>query len=396
MTGEPGRRRDVMIYVQHLLGIGHLTRAAAIARACDAAGLSTALVSGGLPLPELALGGVELIQLPPLKSRDAAFSALVDAEGREIDEAFQDTRRDRLLAAFEALHPRVLIVELYPFGRRMLRFELEPLVAAARARARRPWLLCSLRDVLNPPSNPVKADWTLARVREAFDIVLVHGDPALSPLDASFPRAREIADRLRYTGYIVAEPPEAPAGAGEGRGGGEGEVLVSTGGGAVGEALIEAALAARALSPLADAPWRILVGHNLPEETFERLRAEAPEGVLVERARPDFQALLARARLSVSQGGYNTVMEVIQAGAPSVVVPFETEGEQEQRLRAALWAERGLITLLPADRLSPESLAQAVAEADQRGRTPGGVDIDTGGADKTAEIVTKLAAILPD
>lgn len=399
----PGRERgaavadrpaEVMIYVQHLLGIGHLTRAASIARACAAAGLSTALVSGGPPLPRLPLGEARLVQLPPLRSRDAAFSALVDAEGREIDEAFKAERRARLLAAFEALAPRVLMIELYPFGRRMLRFELEPLVAAARERSPRPWILCSLRDVLNPSDNPKKADWTLERVRTAFDLVLVHGDPELAPLVASFPHAAAIADRLRYTGYVVAE--SQPAADTAGVGDGEGEVLVSTGGGAVGQALIETALAARERSPLRDRPWRILVGESLEAAAFERLRAAAPEGMIVERARADFRALLARARLSISQGGYNTVMEILQAGLPAVVVPFETAGEQEQRLRAELLAARGLLTLLPAERLAPDALAGAIGQALGAKAAVHNPVIDVAGASNTAKIVAELAAIVPD
>ncbi|MFC6790188.1 hypothetical protein ACFQE0_11510 [Methylobacterium komagatae] len=41
----------VLIAVTHLLGAGHLTRAAALARAFAAAGHETALVSGGHPAP---------------------------------------------------------------------------------------------------------------------------------------------------------------------------------------------------------------------------------------------------------------------------------------------------------------------------------------------------------
>ena len=37
----------VLFYVQHLLGIGHLKRAATRARACAAAGLEVTVVSGG-------------------------------------------------------------------------------------------------------------------------------------------------------------------------------------------------------------------------------------------------------------------------------------------------------------------------------------------------------------
>ena len=44
MTGR------VFFYVQHLLGIGHLRRAATLARAMAAGGFDVLLVSGGAPM----------------------------------------------------------------------------------------------------------------------------------------------------------------------------------------------------------------------------------------------------------------------------------------------------------------------------------------------------------
>jgi predicted glycosyltransferase len=40
------------------------------------------------------------------------------------------------------------VIELFPFGRRQMRFELLPLLEAARARSPRPWIISSVRDVL--------------------------------------------------------------------------------------------------------------------------------------------------------------------------------------------------------------------------------------------------------
>ena len=62
----------VFFYVQHLLGIGHLKRAAAIARALVAAGAEVDFVLGGAPVAGIAPQGVRVVQLPP-----AIASALV-------------------------------------------------------------------------------------------------------------------------------------------------------------------------------------------------------------------------------------------------------------------------------------------------------------------------------
>lgn len=382
---------DVLFYVQHLLGIGHLRRAAAIVRALDAAELETVLISGGLPVPGLDIGGARLAQLTPLKSRDVNFSALVGADGRPFDDAMRTARRDQLLALYRETRPRVVMIEQFPFGRRQLRFELLPLIKALRCDKTRPALLASLRDIVNPPGTVEKAAWMLEIATRFFDLVLVHGDPALVTLEQSFPEAAALAGKLRYTGYVVSEPPPAAPASGEGNG----EVLVSTGGGAVAEPLVAAALAARPLSPLAESPWRILVGENMPEASFQGFRAAAPAGVTVERARPDFTALLARCRLSISQAGYNTVMEVLRAGPPAVLVPFVGAGEREQSLRARLLAERGLVSLVPEAGLGGDALARGMAEALALAARRRPLSLDTEGAAKTAEIVRARLAIVP-
>jgi predicted glycosyltransferase len=385
----------VLLYVQHLLGIGHLRRAALLAKALNENGISVVLVSGGAAVAGLDIGGAGLVQLPPLRSRDADFSELLDPSGRPIDAAWKAARRDRLLAIFHALQPRALLIEMFPFGRRQMRFELLPLLEAARETTPRPQVFCSLRDVLTQNRRPEKTAWMLDTFARHFDLALVHGDPDFLPLERSFPEAAGIAAKLRYTGYVVDQAPDSGAGME-----GTGEVIVSTGGGAVAGPLIEAALAARALGPLAEAPWRFLIGPNMAEPTFRRLAAEAPTGITVERARPDFRNLLARGRLSISQAGYNTVLEVLSAGIPAVVVPFAAGAETEQSLRARLLAEHGALTVVDEAALTPASLAAGIEAALARGRAgagagAGALGLDFRGMQTTVDILRERLDILP-
>ena len=355
-------RPRVFFYVQHLLGIGHLRRAAVIARALERHGLSVAFVTGGEPVPELDLGGAEVIQLPPARAGDAGFASIVDADGRPVDDAWRERRRAALLAAFERVAPDAVLIELYPFGRRPFRFELRPLLEAAAARQPRPAILCSVRDILVSRDDPQRTAEIVDIIRRRFDQVLVHGDPQLIEFGATFAGANEIAAQLRYTGYVVGEPPEAVASEA-----GAGEILVSAGGGAVGAPLLRAAIAARPLTRAADRPWRLIAGPNLPEPDFRALAAAAGPDIVIERFRNDFQSLLRNCRLSVSQAGYNTVMELLAAGARAVVVPFAEGGETEQMLRARILAERGLLEVVDArDLAGPEAgarLATAIERA---------------------------------
>ncbi len=368
-----------LLHVQHLLGIGHLRRILTLARALTDAGVDTTVASGGFPVPNLSVPGIRFVQLPAARAADATFKALLDAEDRPVDDAWRARRRDALLALFAAVDPTILVIELYPFGRRLLRFELEPLLDAVRARPRRPVVACSLRDILHPPAAE-RIDGIVQRVARDFDLVLVHGDPDLIPLDRSFPAVDRIRDKLRHTGYLTDPLPPAT---------GDPEVLVSCGGGAVGEPLLRAALAARALTTYRDHPWRILVGHNLPESRFATLRQTAPPGVSVERARPDFPALLPRALCSVSQAGYNTAIEVLAARTPAVFVPFADEGEVEQILRCEALAARGLCRWVSPDALSPATLAQAIDTARRPSRD---IRVNFAGGPESARLLLRAAA----
>jgi len=214
--------------------------------------------------------------------------------------------------------------------------------------------------------DPARQDQMLELFERYFDQLLVHGDPALIAFEQTFRHRPRIGARLHYTGYVVDRRPDPSSAGGPGRD----EVIVSVGGGAVGRQLLETAMRARPLSRLARQRWRLLAGSSVSEADLAgllQLAGAAPDGgVTVERNRPDFARLLENCRLSVSQGGYNTIMEVLQSGARSVVVPFSGGSETEQALRARLLAARGWIDIVEESQLSPATLAEAVDRAAQR------------------------------
>jgi predicted glycosyltransferase len=112
----------VLFHVQHLLGIGHLQRSLRIAEALVDAGVAVTLVQGGPAVPEVGPArGIDIVQLPPIRARDATF-ALVDAAGNPVDDALRSARREALLAAFAAARPDAVVIEGFPFARRALRF----------------------------------------------------------------------------------------------------------------------------------------------------------------------------------------------------------------------------------------------------------------------------------
>lgn len=381
MSGSNDRPRRVLFWVQHLLGVGHLTRTATLARALADLGVEVAIASGGEPSPVVVTGAAKLEQLPSARAVDVFFKVLHDADDRQIDDAWKARRLAASQAVYRDFRPDVVVTELFPFGRRQFRFELEPLLTEARADGA--VVVSSVRDILVAPPKPERQTEMLERAQRLYDLVLVHGDPDLVPFDRTFPHMRALEDRIRYTGYVIDEERRS---VGAAREDGRDEILVSAGGGAVAEPLLRAAFAARALTEVSVAPWRFLVGHNLPDAIFQEFAETAGPGVIVERARPDFPDMLRRCRLSISQGGYNTVLETLAAGARAVIAPYAGGLETEQSLRAEALQARGALEVVNEDDLTPPALAAAIDRAlANPPSSAAGVRID--GAAATARIL---------
>ena len=372
---------NVFIHVQHLLGTGHAVRAASIGKALMERGARVTLATGNVLPPTLDTGDLKIVPLPAVRSPDAVFNRLVTLDNEDIDDAWKKSRLESTLEAFRAESFDLLLTETYPFGRRQFEFELSELLKAAKSLSQPPLIATSIRDILVRKQELWKEEWMADQALSHYDRILVHSDPDFVQLGDSFPFADRVDHLVRYTGYVGGvERPEPPEGMGDD------EVIISCGGGAVAENLLSAALEARPLCRRADdVTWRILVGHDVSEQAFQILKKSATEGLIVERARKDFPGLLKRARLSVSQAGYNTVLDILVAGVPAVFVPFAQVKETEQAQRAEALAAHGRAVVTPEKDLTPERLAAAIDDALALPRS--GHEVMLGGAEKSADIL---------
>jgi predicted glycosyltransferase len=374
----------VLFHVQHLLGVGHLRRAELLVDAMVRRGMAVTVALGGMPVAEMPFAGADIVQLPPARLDGANFKILYDGEGRPITDAWREARRDALLDLYERLQPDIVLMEMFPFGRWRFRFELEPLLA--RAALDRPRVRCvaSVRDILVETKHPDRAVRGAEIAREHLDAVLVHSDPALFTFDETYPHAASLADRIHYTGYVT-EPGDRRKGAPGG------DVIVSAGGGAAAGSLLATAMAARAQTPLADHVWRFFTGPRCPDDVFRQLRSQADERTIVERFDPRFQERLDGCALSISQAGYNTVMNLLRAEVPTVVVPYAEGDETEQEYRARRLEALGLLKVVPEAALSPATLAAAIGAA-LAGSALARPGIDLDGAEHAAGTIEALAA----
>ncbi|MBV6633461.1 MAG: glycosyl transferase [Alphaproteobacteria bacterium] len=386
----------VAFYIQHLLGMGHVHRTAALAEATAKAGkrldVEVVVINGGTNDMAAMVPNCRVEQLPAIGINERDFNDHRDPDGEPVTEEYLSARRRRLIALVKSIRPAALVLELYPFGRRGFRFELEPLLEEIAGWDDRPVTISSVRDVLVPPAKEDRLPWIADQLSQHIDHILVHGDPNFMRLEDSFPVDPTYGNRLTYTGFVVDQRSLQPVVSAFNEPGEE--VIVSAGGGAVGYDLLACAMSAKSHTILADRRWHLICGPAMPGPDIGRLMDHAPEGILIERARPDMAILHARAALSIGQAGYNTVMEWIIAGRRGLAVPYDEGQETEQRVRAEKLAAHGLVAVQKADNLTPEKLAEAINALWERGTVispPPKLSLD--GAGKTAAfILDKIAS----
>ncbi len=373
--------RSVLFYVQHMLGVGHIFRARRLIQGLSENGYAVDVVFGGVPVADMEFAARSITFLPPVKAGAIDYSFYTDGEGNQLTKTYLAGRRDKLLSAFENLEPDLVIIEQFPFGRRVLRGELIALLERTQARPHRPKIICSVRDILQEKRKAGRTEEAVETIERYFDAVLVHSDPSVISLDATLSLAHRISDKLHYSGFVVPagedKMPAEPF-----------DVIITAGGGAFGATLLHNAVAAFPFSSLQQLRWCLVTGPNLPEEDVAELRDTAPSQIAIRTFLPQLWHYLKQARLSISQSGYNTVADVLRAGCRSVVVPSDTTGQTEQLRRAQLLSEAGLVVSVPESELSPERLASAMDEA--MALPPSDRNFDVSGIETSVRIIDRL------
>ena len=370
-----------LLYCQHSLGLGHFVRSLALARSM-AAGFEVTFIHGGaLPAGRPLPANVRFEHLPPLRMTD---DGRLEGDG-DLETIFA-ARRARVLALAEALKPRLLLVELYPFGRKKFAGEIDALIAAVRAHGGK--IACSVRDVLvNDRVDQARHDERAAqRLNAQFDLVLVHSDERIFALGETFRPDTDVAIPVRHTGYVVQPraaailSPRSTA------------TLVTAGGGAVGHALYAAAVAAQPLLWARTGwPMTIVAGPLFPTPDWAALRTLAKDvpGLTLLRSVPDMAALLASAGRIVAQCGYNSALEIAQADIPALYVPFARGQESEQTMRAIRLTSLGMCDWIAEAGLDGTALAERLLGLPC---APPRQNIDLKGAATSARMLMELAA----
>jgi len=353
------RMRRIALYSHDAQGLGHMRRNLAIADAFAEDGeTSVLLVSGAreaglFPLPR----NTDLLTLPALrKGDDSRYSSR--SLGLELDEMV-GLRSQVLGSALMAYAPDVFVVDKLPGG---VENELLPCLRRLTDQGTR--LVLGLREVLDDPAR-VRRDWERssfeAVVRAFYDAIWVYGDPRVYDPVEEYGMPEDLAERVRYSGYIdrrqgrpltAAEATaqraalDLPAGP---------IALAMAGGGEDGFQLLEAF--ARSRMP-EGATGLMVTGPMMPDAQREALNALA-EGRDDLRLIPfiqDGDQLIRLADRVICMAGYNTTCEVLASGSRALLVP-RVHPREEQLIRAERLSELGAVDFLHPRDLSPAAVS---------------------------------------
>jgi predicted glycosyltransferase len=359
------------------MGLGHVRRNLAIAAAVVEADARAAVLiaTSADEVAEMSLPpAVDVLKLPGLRKlsdgRYASRRLRVDAP------ELHAVRSAVLEAAVASFRPSVLVADKHPLG---AGGELSRALHALRADGARSAL--GLRDILDE-SERVRAEWardgTPARIAQLYDRVLVYGDPAVFDPISEYGMPPEVRSIARFCGYVT-RPGEVTRRSRDRRR--RPVVAATAGGGEDGYRLLRMFVAAAA-----GMPWDAVLVSGRQGQPRDRaaLRVAADTaGVAFHQFVPDLAARMPDVDALVCMGGYNTLVEAVAAGVPTVCVP-RTAPRREQLIRARRFSELGLVTLLEPAELSVERLRAEVGRALELPPRSAEAGLPLGGAEAAA------------
>lgn len=423
------KKKRIVFFSQHLLGVGHHFRNFQIVRAL-AKSYKVYFVDGGREVRNIDIPSVRTIRLPALfKDLESQRTVCEDAKF-SLQEA-QKKRKQILLETIAQIQPDIFVIELFPFARTKLYKELIPAIQKARALNPKVKVICSVREIIKkapqkelarkkPPDREASffiprmiwyavSFWRkdeknkrLARLyyervvpvlNRYFDYVLIHGDPRLFQLESFFPWIEDIEIPVEYTGYVSEKLESRDANTQKTIEEQGPYVLVSVGGGILGWDMITTAV--RAWKILCDQGYIqnmkmvIFAGIFMKDAEYDAIKKMCTgDAFYLSRFTNNFLQWMQSAELSISQAGYNTCMNVLETGVKAILVPIPAERDLDQAPRAKKLSEFGIADMIRSEELTLERMANAILERLES--PPVEHNIVLNGAERTEQLLSSL------
>jgi predicted glycosyltransferase len=347
----PGARdHRTLLYSHDTFGLGHLRRSRTIATALTGANTAnSALIVTGSPIAgrfDFA-ERIDHVRLPGVvKLADGSYSSL--NLSLPIDDMVS-LRGSIIAATARQFAPDLLIVDKEPWG---FRQELAETLEALKAAGTR--IVLGIRDVLDD-EDALSAEWARKNAVEAierfYDEIWIYGIPAICEPLAGLGLSARMQDRVTYTGYLRREAPDWPAETSDDVPE-EPYVLVTTGGGGDGAALVDWVLRAYEQDTTLRSHALIVYGpfmNAAARQDFDERVARLGGRVTAMSFHARLERVLAGAQGVVAMGGYNTFCEILSLDKPAIIVP-RTHPRREQAIRAEAAERLGLLRMLLPER----------------------------------------------
>ncbi len=386
----------LMTYSHDGYGLGHLRRSCNISASFvqEAAGSSVLMLTGcpsGNPL--FLPKGVDFIKLPSIIKVDTgAYMPLSLRIGRQKAKAIRTATIQTAVAQFQ---PHLLLVDHVPVG---VYGELLPTLRMLRERVEPPAMVLGLRDIIDDPKVVTelwRKESTYQAIRDYYDEVFIYGCQEIFDVALHYGIGTEFQGKVTYCGYVCSEEPVKSKEQIQGdlRMNEERLVVVTAGGGHDAYPLMQSCLdAIRFLGGSERFDTVLITGPLMEPEQRERLRAQARIlGVRVFTCVEDTLSFINAADLIITMAGYNSLSEIISLRKKALAVP-RLGPRAEQRMRAQLFQQRGLIDVLDPRELSSRNFARRIIEDLDRTDFPStNAKIDTLGARNAARRLSALA-----
>jgi predicted glycosyltransferase len=353
----------VLAYSHDGYGLGHLRRNLRIVNGLrrQRPDVQAVLVTGAKSADRLvAPFGMKCVALPSVV-KVANGRYVVDDEAASYEEVMH--RRSAVLAdAVRDFRPDLLLVDRYPRG---MHDELACALGVRAAEQPGAPAVLGLRDILDSPAA-IRNEWQAQRhsqaIRETYQTVLCYGDPAVYDPIREYGLPDDVAERIRFTGYLADDLLAGDAVEVRRRHEiADERMAVCTLGGGKDAAFIAHAFLS-AMEHLRGHGWSgvLITGPYMAADDVDRLRRhKAAARVSVIQMVDDMPSYLAAADAAVCMGGYNTTCEVLALAVPAVIIP-RIQPRQEQRMRAERLAARDLVRWMHPASLSPRVLADNI------------------------------------
>ena len=363
----------ILIHFTHKQTFGHTTRSFSLARALAHRGADVLILQGGVPQPFIASPtNCTLVDIPhPFDSRKS-FQGQTKPFSSEI-------RSDFIFNTTQEFNPDVFISEFFPFGR--LDYTPELLSTLRYLHKKKKRIIASigypLISDLDKFQEPKFAAFKHA-LFNFFDLFLIHTPSELeTPYFEQTLQSSKLAqiyreiihrleDRIRYTGYIF---PDKLVTGGEkiSVGSSRNFIITSRGGGSVFAKIILAAMKAAKyldksyLSLIAYGPATPLKERQCFHAMFDSLNTK---NIHLTNYFNNLHDILQSCRLSISLSGYNTSIQLMRYGTPSILIPYYSKHlgnlTNDQIARAKLLQNKFSSVVLDCHTLTTHTLVQAI------------------------------------